>query len=96
METKSRRMKLLTITQKSQNCRFEGYDAMSLMLETAELRLITKRGTLEILIPLCSTTDPARLPAAREEKMLFMLHIILVGTLTDSIDSISSTGFSIT
>ena len=89
-------MKLLTITQKSQNCRFEGYDAMSLMLETAELRLITKRGTLEILIPLCSTTDPARLPAAREEKMLFMLHIILVGTLTDSIDSISSTGFSIT
>ena len=35
-------------------CNFEGYDAISLMTETAKLRkLITKRGTLEILIPLC-------------------------------------------
>jgi DNA-binding HxlR family transcriptional regulator len=34
---------------------------MSLMAETAKLRrLITKRGTLEILIPLCCTTDPVR------------------------------------
>jgi DNA-binding HxlR family transcriptional regulator len=31
------------------------------MSETAKLRkLITKRGTLEILIPLCCTTDPVR------------------------------------
>ncbi|NOJ32057.1 MAG: transcriptional regulator [Candidatus Nitrosocosmicus sp.] len=31
------------------------------MKETAELRnIITKRGTLEILIPLCCTTDPVR------------------------------------
>lgn len=31
------------------------------MLETARLReLITKRGTLEILIPLCCTSDPVR------------------------------------
>ena len=31
------------------------------MAETAKLRkLITKRGTLEILIPLCCTTDPMR------------------------------------
>jgi DNA-binding HxlR family transcriptional regulator len=31
------------------------------MKETAKLReLITKRGTLEILIPLCCTTDPVR------------------------------------
>jgi hypothetical protein len=31
------------------------------MSETARLRnLITKRGTLEILIPLCCTTDPVR------------------------------------
>jgi DNA-binding HxlR family transcriptional regulator len=38
-----------------------GYDAISLMSETAKLRkLITKRGTLEILIPLCCTTDPVR------------------------------------
>jgi DNA-binding HxlR family transcriptional regulator len=61
METKSRRVKLPTITEKQQNCSFDGYDAMSLMAETAKLRrLITKRGTLEILIPLCCTTDPVR------------------------------------
>jgi DNA-binding HxlR family transcriptional regulator len=61
METKSRRVRLPTITEKSQNCSFDGYDAMSLMVETAKLRrLITKRGTLEILIPLCCTTDPVR------------------------------------
>jgi DNA-binding HxlR family transcriptional regulator len=31
------------------------------MSETAKLRkLITKRGTLEILIPLCCTTKPVR------------------------------------
>jgi DNA-binding HxlR family transcriptional regulator len=31
------------------------------MVETAKLRrLITKRGTLEILTPLCCTTDPVR------------------------------------
>ena len=31
------------------------------MAETAKLRkLITKRGTLEILIPLCCTTNPVR------------------------------------
>ncbi len=62
METKSRRVKLPTITERAQNCSFDGYDAISLMAETAELRrLITKRGTpLEILIPLCCTTDPVR------------------------------------
>jgi DNA-binding HxlR family transcriptional regulator len=42
-------------------CNFEGYDASLLMSETAKLRdLITKRGTLEILIPLCCTTNPVR------------------------------------
>ena len=61
METKSRRVKLPTITEKPENCSFDGYDAMSLMAETSKLRrLITKRGTLEILIPLCCTTDPVR------------------------------------
>jgi DNA-binding HxlR family transcriptional regulator len=43
------------------NCSFEGYDTLLLMSETAKLRkLITKRGTLEILIPLCCTTNPVR------------------------------------
>ncbi|HJS82041.1 MAG TPA: helix-turn-helix domain-containing protein [Nitrososphaera sp.] len=42
-------------------CGFTGYDADSLMAETAKLRkIITKRGTLEILIPLCCSTAPVR------------------------------------
>ena len=42
-------------------CNFYGYDIESLMKETSELRnIITKRGTLEILIPLCCSTDPVR------------------------------------
>ena len=42
-------------------CNFEGYNPADLMSETAKLRkLITKRGTLEMLIPLCCTTDPVR------------------------------------
>jgi DNA-binding HxlR family transcriptional regulator len=42
-------------------CAFNGYDASLLMSETAKLRkLITKRGTLEILIPLCCTANPVR------------------------------------
>ncbi len=65
METRVRRrgrskLELPTI-QERDPCSFEGYDAISLMSETAKLRkLITKRGTLEILIPLCCTTDPVR------------------------------------
>jgi DNA-binding HxlR family transcriptional regulator len=40
---------------------FEGYDASLLMAETSKLRsLITKRGTLEILIPLCCSTNAVR------------------------------------
>ena len=40
---------------------FRGYDADVLMKETSKLRkLITKKGTLEILIPLCCTTNPVR------------------------------------
>ncbi len=47
------------IQQKS--CTFQGYDIENLMKETAQLRkLITKRGTLEILIPLCCSDDPVR------------------------------------
>jgi DNA-binding HxlR family transcriptional regulator len=51
----------------SESCNFEGYDASVLMAETAKLRsLITKRGTLEILIPLCCSTDPIRYKKFRE------------------------------
>ena len=63
MQTKGKRgtrIKLPTI-QNQHACNFEGYDAISLMTETAKLRkLITKRGTLEILIPLCCTANPVR------------------------------------
>ena len=53
--------KELPVLNKNINCNFEGYDASLLMSETAKLRnLITKRGTLEILIPLCCTTNPVR------------------------------------
>lgn len=49
------------------SCSFEGYNPSSLMTQTAKLRnLITKRGTLEILIPLCCTTDPVRYKKFRE------------------------------
>ena len=53
---------LLPVIQPEQEvCTFNGYDADTLMSETAKLRkLITKRGTLEILIPLCCTTNPVR------------------------------------
>jgi hypothetical protein len=55
METISRskeRGKGLPILNKNLERSFEGYDASLLMSETAKLRsLITKRGTLEILIP---------------------------------------------
>jgi DNA-binding HxlR family transcriptional regulator len=43
------------------SCEFNGYDADVLMKETSKLRkLVTKKGTLEILIPLCCSTDPVR------------------------------------
>ncbi len=42
-------------------CNFKGYDVDELMKETSSLRkLITKRGTLEILLPLCCSTDSVR------------------------------------
>lgn len=40
---------------------FEGHSEDLLISETAKLRsIMTKRGTLEILIPLCCTTSPVR------------------------------------
>jgi DNA-binding HxlR family transcriptional regulator len=51
----------LPLVQANQNCDFQGYDADTLMKETAKLRkIITKRGTLEILIPLCCSTTSVR------------------------------------
>lgn len=53
--------KKLPILDDDNQCNFHGYAIESLMKETSELRnIITKRGTLEILIPLCCSTDPVR------------------------------------
>jgi DNA-binding HxlR family transcriptional regulator len=66
METIGTRQKRTTtpklpIVDDKSSCDFNGYDADILMKETARLRkLITKKGTLEILIPLCCTTNPVR------------------------------------
>jgi DNA-binding HxlR family transcriptional regulator len=68
METKVyRRKSTLPLYNGGEGCSFEGYDPSSLMTETARLRnLITKRGTLEILIPLCCSTNPVRHKKFRE------------------------------
>ena len=59
METKGQEVKRLPVF--TNECSFEGYDAAALMKETAKIRkLITKRGTLEMLIPLCCSTDSVR------------------------------------
>src|SRR5919202_1380837 len=67
METKSNHAKRRELPLYKEECSFEGYDPSSLMAETAKLRnLITKRGTLEILIPLCCSTNPVRHKKFRE------------------------------
>ncbi len=59
METKGQTVNQLPVY--NSECSFEGYDAAILMKETAKVRkLITKRGTLEMLIPLCCSTNPVR------------------------------------
>ncbi|HZA07900.1 MAG TPA: helix-turn-helix domain-containing protein [Nitrososphaeraceae archaeon] len=64
IEGRHERTPLLTrlpLLENNRSCDFSGYDADKLMKETAKLRkLITKKGTLEILIPLCCTTNPVR------------------------------------
>src|SRR5687767_15814720 len=82
METKSDGRKFGLPLYKGDCSIFEGYDPSSLMHETARLRnLITKRGTLEILIPLCCSTSPVRYKKFREtlkgfssKTLAFRLH----------------------
>ena len=64
-ESKGQKVIKLPIYENS--CTFEGYDSQKLMLQTTKLRnLITKRGTFEMLIPLCCTTTPLRYMKFRE------------------------------
>ena len=82
METKSDGRKNGLPLYKRDCSIFEGYDNSSLIYETARLRnLITKRGTLEILIPLCCSTSPVRYKKFREtlkgfssKTLAFRLH----------------------
>lgn len=56
METKGKKLPVI-----QNKCEFTGYDASKLLKETATIRnIITKRATLEILFPLCCTTEPVR------------------------------------
>ncbi|HXW11799.1 MAG TPA: winged helix-turn-helix transcriptional regulator [Nitrososphaeraceae archaeon] len=58
METKRQGVNQLPMYD---GCSFEGYNASILLKETAKIRcLITKRGTMEMLIPLCCSTKPLR------------------------------------
>jgi DNA-binding HxlR family transcriptional regulator len=56
METKGKKLPVI-----QNKCEFTGYDVAKLLKETSTIRdLITKRATLEILFPLCCTTEPVR------------------------------------
>lgn len=56
METKGKKLPVI-----QSKCEFTGYDVSKLLKETSTIRgLITKRGALEILFPLCCTTKPVR------------------------------------
>jgi len=56
METKGKKLPVI-----QNKCKFTGYDVSKLLKETSKIReLITKRGTLEILFPLCCSTEPVR------------------------------------
>jgi len=65
-ETKGQKVKKLHIYS-SDHCSFDGYDSEKLMTQTSTLRdLLTKRGTFEMLIPLCCTNKPVRYKKFRE------------------------------
>ena len=64
-ETKRQKVNKLPIYDN--NCNFQGYNSQKLMLQTTKLRnLVTKRGTFEMLIPLCCSTTPVRYKQFRE------------------------------
>jgi DNA-binding HxlR family transcriptional regulator len=64
LETKGQEVNRLPMYNE---CSFEGYDAAILMKETSKIRkLITKRGTMEMLVPLCCSTQPVRYKEFRQ------------------------------
>jgi hypothetical protein len=66
-------------------CEFEDYDTLLLMSETPKMRkLITKRGTLEILIPLCCSTNPVRYKKFRQAMKAYLCIWYMALTLLAS------------
>jgi DNA-binding HxlR family transcriptional regulator len=78
----------LSLSEIDDKCEFQDYDALLLMSETAKMRkLITKRGTLEILIPLCCSTNPVRYKKFRQAMKGFSTR-----TLTNRLDELRENG----
>ncbi|WP_231129069.1 winged helix-turn-helix transcriptional regulator [Candidatus Nitrosocosmicus hydrocola] len=69
----------LPILDDNYPCNFHGYDIENLMKETSTLReIVTRRGTLEILIPLCCSTDPVRYNTFRKSMKGFSSKTLTV------------------
>ena len=59
--------KLPIVQTDNNSCNFKGYDVDALMKETSSLRkLVTKRGTLEILLPLCCYYRFCKIPKVQK------------------------------
>jgi DNA-binding HxlR family transcriptional regulator len=85
-ETKRQQVNKLPIYEN--NCNFQGYDSQKLMLQTTKLRnLVTKRGTFEMLIPLCCSTNPVRYKQFRE-----LMNVISSKTLARRLKELERDG----
>ena len=88
METIRKGGKELSLHEIDDKCEFQDYDTLLLMSETSKMRkLITKRGTLEILIPLCCSTNPVRYKKFRQAMKGFSTR-----TLTNRLDELRKNG----
>jgi DNA-binding HxlR family transcriptional regulator len=88
METIRGGGKELSLSEIDDKCEFQNYDALLLMAETAKMRkLITKRGTFEILIPLCCSTNTVRYKKFRQAMKGFSTR-----TLTNRLDELRKNG----
>jgi DNA-binding HxlR family transcriptional regulator len=88
METIRKGGKELSRPEMEDKCEFQNYDALLLMSETEKMRkLITKRGTLEILIPLCCSTNPVRYKKFRQAMKGFSTR-----TLTNRLNELRKNG----
>ena len=67
METNEEKRREIETSVSEDKCEFDGYDVLLLMSETEKMRkLITKRGTLEIIMPLCCSGNPVRYKTFRQ------------------------------